>query len=364
MYNDEITDFTIMAFNLLANLSRSSPSTSNSSPVDAEEGELDESDIENGGEEEEEGSGDEYRPSNAVTSHRSRSRPRPRPTVQETEIDDTESVGDDGDEESRPTVLGWNDDLKPVEIEMFTERVGPRTENFALNHDSEPIQYFSLFFPDTLIETIAEQTNLYATQKKDLSFKPVTSQDIQTFLYINMMFGIHQVPAYTHYWSLNPLLRVSQVADVMSRNRYQDISKYFHIADNKAMIPKGRDGYDPLFKIRPVLEAVKSASNSLFYPGAALSFYEAMIPFRGRLSFKQYIKGKPNPWGVKVWCVCDSATAFLLDFSFYTGKSDILMPNGLGYHVIWSLGQSYLRKYHPFYFDNFFSSVTHILVLQ
>ncbi|KAK3772907.1 hypothetical protein RRG08_024091 [Elysia crispata] len=66
-----------MAFNLLANLSRSSPSTSNSSPVDAEEGELDESDIENGGEEEEEGSGDEYRPSNAVTSHRSRSRPRP-----------------------------------------------------------------------------------------------------------------------------------------------------------------------------------------------------------------------------------------------------------------------------------------------
>ncbi|KAK3772906.1 hypothetical protein RRG08_024090 [Elysia crispata] len=160
---------------------------------------------------------------------------------------------------------------------MFTERVGPRTENFALNHDSEPIQYFSLFFPDTLIETIAEQTNLYATQKKDLSFKPVTSQDIQTFLYINMMFGIHQVPAYTHYWSLNPLLRVSQVADVMSRNRYQDISKYFHIADNKAMIPKGRDGYDPLFKIRPVLEAVKSASNSLFYPGAALSFDEAMI---------------------------------------------------------------------------------------
>ncbi|GFR78295.1 transposase [Elysia marginata] len=216
-----------MAFNLLANLTRSSPSISNSSPVDAEEGELDESDIENGREEEEEGSGDEYRPSNAVTSHRSRSRPRP--TVEETEIDDTESVGDDGDEESRPTVLGWNDDLKPVEIEMFTERVGPRTENFALNHDSEPIQYFSFFFPDTLIENIAEQTNLYATQKEDLSFKPVTSQDIQTFLYINMMFGIHQLPAYTHYWSLNPWLRVSQVADVMSRNRLLDIRIYIKI---------------------------------------------------------------------------------------------------------------------------------------
>ncbi|GFR67342.1 hypothetical protein ElyMa_003703300 [Elysia marginata] len=46
-----------MAFNLLANLTRSSPSTNNSSPVDAEEGELDESDFENGPEEEEEGSG-------------------------------------------------------------------------------------------------------------------------------------------------------------------------------------------------------------------------------------------------------------------------------------------------------------------
>lgn len=45
---------------------------------------------------------------------------------------------------------------------MFTERVGLRTENIALNHESEPIKYFNLFFPDSLIEMIAEQTNLYA----------------------------------------------------------------------------------------------------------------------------------------------------------------------------------------------------------
>ncbi|KAK3789400.1 hypothetical protein RRG08_005548 [Elysia crispata] len=54
--------------------------------------------------------------------------------------------------------------------------------------------------------------------------------------------------------------------------------------------------------------------------------------------------------------MCDSATACLLDFSIYTGKSDTLMPHGLGY-VVWSLGQPYLWKNHHFYYDNFFSSV-------
>ncbi|GFO08006.1 PiggyBac transposable element-derived protein 4-like [Plakobranchus ocellatus] len=140
----------------------------------------------------------------------------------------------------------------------------------------------------------------------------------------------------------------------MSRKRYNDTGKYLHINDNATAVSAGQDGYDPLFKIRPVINCVKQACNTLFRPGAAISFDEAMIPFQGRLWFKQYIKGKPHPWDLKVWCCCDSATSFLLDFYFYTGKGQADYPHGLGYHVIWTLGQPYLRKNHHFYFDNFF----------
>jgi len=32
-----------------------------------------------------------------------------------------------------------------------------------------------------------------------------------------------------------------------------------------------------------------------------LAVDEAMIPFKGRLGFKQYMKDKPTEWGIKVF---------------------------------------------------------------
>ncbi len=33
---------------------------------------------------------------------------------------------------------------------------------------------------------------------------------------------------------------------------------------------------------------------------------EAMIPFKGRLRFKQYMKDKPTKWGIKVFVLADA----------------------------------------------------------
>lgn len=337
-----------MAFNFLQSLIRPSCSTDISSSVDDFEGDLDESDVELDGDED---------AVDRSSIHSEIDSDNELDMESESRSSESSRSGDEADN-AVSDLFSWSDELNPVEIDMFLSGVGPKLENMNIDDDSTPLDFFHLFFPEELIDTIAEQTNLYAQQQNNATFTPVTVNDIKTFLYINMMFGIHQLPAYTFYWSLDPLLRVGCVADVMSRNRYQEISRFLHLNDNRNFIPKGQDGYDPLFKIRPAITAIQKACTSLFNPGVALSFDEAMIPFRGRLSFKQYIKGKPHPWGVKVWCVCDSATSFLLDFDFYTGKSDPTnMPNGLGYHVIWKLGQPFLRKKHHFYFDNFFSSV-------
>ncbi|KAK3761979.1 hypothetical protein RRG08_013315 [Elysia crispata] len=131
-------------------------------------------------------------------------------------------------------------------------------------------------------------------------------------------------------------------AEVMSRNRYQTISRFFHLSDRDTFIhgvKEERNCHDPLHKIKPALDLVLRASqmyyspgaSQMYYsPGAALSIDEAMIPFQGRL----YIKGKPNPWGVKVWCLCDAKNGYLCDFSFYTGKENTPMPKGLGHHVV------------------------------
>ena len=252
----------------------------------------------------------------------------------------------------------WSSTLHNVEVELFTQRTGPNLDLFDLDYTANPIDFFHLYILDSFMKLVADQTNLYATQVgAPASFKTVTPDDISKYFYINMMFGIHKLPSYLLYWSSDPLLRVSAVAEVMSRNRYQTISRFFHLSDRDTFIPRGEEGHDPLHKIKPALDLVLRASQMYYSPGAALSIDEAMIPFQGRLYFKQYIKGKPNPWGVKVWCLCDAKNGYLCDFSFYTGKENTPMPKGLGHHVVMSLGSRFLYKFHHFYFDNFFSSV-------
>ena len=36
-----------------------------------------------------------------------------------------------------------------------------------------------------------------------------------------------------------------------------------------------------------------------------LSTDEAMIAFRGRVAFRQYIRGKPQPWGIKTYVLSE-----------------------------------------------------------
>nr|CAI5851207.1 unnamed protein product [Callosobruchus analis] len=45
-----------------------------------------------------------------------------------------------------------------------------------------------------------------------------------------------------------------------------------------------------------------------------------MIPFKGTLSIKQYIKSKPSPWGIKSFLLCGSS-GLVYDFVVYQGKT-------------------------------------------
>lgn len=55
----------------------------------------------------------------------------------------------------------WSEDLEDVEIPDFDEESGP-VHMLPLN--ATPFQFFSLFFENTFVDYIVEQTNLYAEQ--------------------------------------------------------------------------------------------------------------------------------------------------------------------------------------------------------
>ena len=59
---------------------------------------------------------------------------------------------------------------------------------------------------------------------------------------------------------------------------------------------------------------------SVYRPGKNASVDEAMIPFKGCSSLKQYMPQKPVKRGIKVWALADAANGYMANFQVYTGK--------------------------------------------
>ena len=59
----------------------------------------------------------------------------------------------------------------------------------------------------------------------------------------------------------------------------------------------------------------------IFNCGKNITIDEAMIPYEGKPSIKQRILGKPVRWGIKLFPLCDSETAYVSRFEVYLGKA-------------------------------------------
>ena len=83
-----------------------------------------------------------------------------------------------------------------------------------------------------MIDQIVCQTNLYKNRDKNNSNFNVTCEEIRKILGILLLSGYHSLSEEHHYWSRQQDLGVAIVFNTMSRNRYHEIKKYLHFADN------------------------------------------------------------------------------------------------------------------------------------
>lgn len=260
----------------------------------------------------------------------------------------------DSDEEET-----WNDDENPVEVAPFTAATGPSS---GVAEEGTAIDFFYLMFPEELIEQIVLEMNRYAREciamKPDPEWFDTTLTEVKAFLGLHLLFGIKQLPATRLYWSSDPLIGVTAVQKVMSRNRFDKLSQYLHVNNNANQVPRENPVDDKLFKVRPVLDRVVECCKMELRPDKNLSVDEAMVKFKGRLGMKQYMPMKPVKQGLKVWEIAEASSGFVCDFQVYTGKrQDGATEHNLGYRVVYDLTRNITGKNHHVFCDNFFTSV-------
>ena len=109
-----------------------------------------------------------------------------------------------------------------------------------------------------------------------------------------------------------------------------DFLRYHDILNNSTILPPDSENYDRLCKVRPVIEYLCDKFHHVYDPHCECSIDEAMVPYKGRCSMKQYIPQKPTKRGLKVWMRADSTNGYVSEFQIYVGKEKGSVENKLG----------------------------------
>lgn len=230
-----------------------------------------------------------------------------------------------------------------------------------------PFQYFSVFFGEDLFQLLTDQSNLYATQldMQNATKFNVSVDEMRKFVGVLFMMSVVRMPNYKWYWGRHA---VDTIKNAMTRNRYEQIRRFLHFADNTEIIPQNAPGYDPLHKVRPLITYFNEKFSAI-PKSQRLCVDEQMCTTKMKTFLRQYIPNKPHKWGFKLFALCDSA-GFVYNFELYSGAGDNTVPKGapdLGAaaNVVIRLSQGIPDwKNHIVYFDNFYTSLPLMLYLR
>ena len=221
----------------------------------------------------------------------------------------------DSEDENEPLTETWSgvavgsDATNTAWLPELLER--PPGLNFPITVPEEltPVDVFSQFITDTVVENIVEETNQYAApnletmgdkfpQSRMRSWRGVTVQGVLVFSILLLGMGTFQQCEMTDHWTDHGLFTAPGFAQVMSRNRFQLLVSCVHFVDNTT-VERGDNGssLDALFKIRKFIDAVITNFCTKYTPSRCVAIDEQMVANKGRLSFKQYLPAKPTKWG-------------------------------------------------------------------
>lgn len=268
----------------------------------------------------------------------------------------------------------------------------------TLPPNADPIHFFDLFVDQNFINNICFETNRYAMQCFEkrrekrraerraaqddnndddddddddngdgFPGEDITPRELKAFLGFMICAHNNHISQFDDIWSTDAFHNKPALANVMSRNRFWWICTHLHFADNAAMPGRDSPNFDPMYKVKPVLEHFKITFQMWYKLHQMISADESICRFKGRHSAKQYDKSKPIKRGFKLWTLADGETGYVYDFEVYTGKKfgELVQHNQglpaptktLGHRSILSIMPNQMhRKNHILYVDRFFTS--------
>ena len=226
-----------------------------------------------------------------------------------------------------------------------------------------PIDCYRHFITDEIIDLMVRETNRYAEQylrSHDISrrskyreWKATTHEEMFKFFGIIIEMGLVQMPQMNHYWSSSQLYGLEIIRSAMPRERFELLLEFWHFSNNN-----NKNSYqNRLFKLKPLSDLLKERFSSVYMPGSVISIDETMIPWRGRLVFKQYIPGKAHKYGIKMYKLA-ALNGYTWNYIIYTGEQESMVGVGHAQAVITKLLDDLDGCYRTVVADNYFTTIS------
>ncbi|XP_043493623.1 piggyBac transposable element-derived protein 4-like [Polistes fuscatus] len=172
-------------------------------------------------------------------------------------------------------------------IVPFKRTSGAKTTNEKAQICTKAEEFYALFVTDKIFQHMSEQTNLYATlcttiSKRITKWTPTNKNELKRLFGLLIWMGIVNLPSLRLYWSQDPLFSHTFPRSVMSRDRFEILMRMLHFADNEAAVANNR-----LSKIQFVIDELNTNFQKYYDPPEVLCIDESLIPFRGRIVFRQ-----------------------------------------------------------------------------
>lgn len=249
---------------------------------------------------------------------------------------------------------------------LVQERAGLRGPASTKDHMT-PLESWKLLFTDNIIDSIVYYTNLKLEAKYSSALlrpyyaKNLDSDEFRAYFGLLLFTSIFK----SNHEDVRSLWASDYTGrDVfratMGLNRFLFI--HYNVTFDDINTRELRKSTDKLALIREIFEKFIENCAANYSCSEYLCVDEMLVKFRGRCSFRMFIKSKPGKYGLKIQCICDAKTHYLYNAFVYTGKS--LVNQGNPNPTLSVPTKDVLKLAEPFYGtnrnitgDSWFSSV-------
>ena len=218
----------------------------------------------------------------------------------------------------------WEPGVMPVQPSMgFLGKTGPQ---HSLSPDSLPYQFFCLFIPVYWWAKWTRYTNSKANMKKNgksaeskSHWTDTCEAELKVWVASVMIWCIFKNLSFEAFFKEKIDTSLVYKWFPSGWRRWFEIKSNFKVSDP---LHDEENKSDKMWKVRELWDDFIGRCKANYWPSMEIGLDEAIKKFKGRCSFKQYIKNKPVRWGIKIFCVCCSATGYLWNAAFYLGRTE------------------------------------------